>query len=339
MRIERLELSEWGDVLPEAGFEVFHTPEALGVIDEHTPGELHLLGGFKGQEPVGLFPLHVRSKLGGRLLTSPPLGVGVGRLGPVVMPTSPKQRKKEATNDQFIRAALEEMELDGRTLVRLSCSPDYGDPRPFKWNGFDITPAFTYRIDTDGKDKEQLLRSFSRDLRNDIRKREEVDVSVRTGGMSDLKRTYDSLKERYNDQEHRLPLKWEFVRDLFDALGDRARVYVAESADGAFISGMLILYSNDTAYFWKGGAKTRRTVSPNSILHWHVLEDILTDPELESVEQYDLYTANNERLTKYKSKFGGDPSVYYVIESGGAAMTVAKGVYRLSVLGKNPLQK
>ncbi len=339
MRIEQLELSEWGETLPESGIEPFHTPEALRVIDEHTPGELHLFGGFKGQEPVGLFPLHTRSKFGGCLLTSPPLGLGIGRLGPIIMSSSPKQRKKERTNETFIETVLDELDIDRRsTLVRLACSPHYTDPRPFQWNGFDITPAFTYRIETGGSDREELLQSFSRDLRKEIRKRDEVDISTRTGGIDGARRTHESISQRFEEQNQRLPLSWRFIRDLFEALDDRIRVYVAESDTGEFLSGMIIVYSNDTAHFWKGGAKAQRTVSPNSLLHWHVLEDIYTDPQLESVENYDLYTANNERLTRYKSKFGGTPTAYYLIESTGIATKVAKGVYRLSMLGKNPLR-
>jgi len=77
-------MSEWAEVLPDHGIEPFHTASALDVITRHVPGKLHLIGGFKGDEPVGLLPIHERRKLGGRLLTSPPLSLGIGRLGPLV---------------------------------------------------------------------------------------------------------------------------------------------------------------------------------------------------------------------------------------------------------------
>jgi len=338
MRLEEIEVSEWGELLPETGFEPFHTPEALAVVRDHVPGELRLLAGFKGEETIGLFPVHDRSKLGGRLVTSPPLGLGIQRLGPVTMPVSPKQHKKEATNEAFIEAVLEAIgHGDRSTLVRLSCSPRYLDPRQFRWNGFDVTPAFTYRIDTSGRDREQLLRSFSQGLRSDIRKRDDVDVRLRRGGIDDVARTHEMLEDRYREQGFRNPVGREYLLDLFEALGDRARVYVAESASGAFLSGIIVLYSNDTAYYWKGGAKTDRTVSPNSLLHWRILEDVFTDPDLKPIEYYDLYTANNQRLTNYKSQFNGEPVAYYVAESAGVSMTAAKGLYRLIALGKHPL--
>ena len=338
MEIRQLELSDWNDLLPDRGFDVFHTTEALRVIDRHSPGELHLFGGFKGEQPVGLFPIDVRSKLGGDILTSPPPGLGIGRLGPLIMYSSPKQRTQLRTNKTFIRGVLDELEGDSQlALVRMSCSPRYRDPRPFRWNGFDISPAFTYQLDLADADTDQLLQSFTRDFRSEIRKQDGVDFSIRRGGMNAARETFESITERIREQDYRTPLPWEFVRDLLEELGDRARVYVAE-ADGRFLSGMIILYSNDTAYFWKGGAKTERTVSPNSLLHWRVIEDILTDPELASVDQYDLYTANDDRLAEYKSKFGGKLSVYYVVESKGLTTTLAKSLYRMSAFGRNPLQ-
>ncbi len=338
MRIERLGYSKWEKLLPKTDCEPFHSPKALGVVDKHSSGKLHLLGGFKGEELVGLIPVHEDSKFGAQILTSPPLGFGIGRLGPIVMSTSPKPRKRESTNKKFINGVIEELDADSpRTLLRLSCSPDYTDPRPFHWEGFDISPAFTYRIMLHERDQDELLGSFSRDLRKDIRKQDDVDISIRTGGVNAARQVHESMTERYQEQNYQVPLTWKFVHDLIQTLEDRARVYVAETADGEFVSGMIILYSNDTASFWKGGAKTDRTVSPNSLLHWQILVDILNDPALESIDQYDMYTANNERLTRYKSSFGGELKSYYRVESDGAAMTAAKGLYRMLAFKKNPL--
>lgn len=337
MRIKRLHSSEWAEALPVRGTEPFHTAAALDTIDQHVSGTVHLLGGFKGDEPVGLFPIHERQKLGARLLTSPPLSLGIGRLGPLVMSNSPKQRKQERTNRRFIRAALDELDAaNPRTLLRLACSPEYSDPRPFQWNGFQVEPAFTYRLSLDDTDADTVLKNFTRDLRREIGKEDEVPFDIERGGINDVRRIYDSVKARHRDQNHRYPLPWEFVRDLVDTLDEQVRVYVART-DGEFVAGTIVLYSAETAYFWKGGTKTDHTVSPNSLLHWRIIKDVLEDPELSDIEAYDLYTANNERLAEYKSKLGGSPQPYFVVESGGPAMTAAKGIYRMAAFGKNPL--
>jgi len=337
MDTKRLQLSEWAEALPDRGIEPFHTAPAINVISRHVPGKLHLIGGFKGDEPVGLFPIHERRKLGGRLLTSPPLSLGIGRLGPIIMSSSPKQRKQERTNRRFIRAALEELDAaNPRTLVRLACAPEYTDPRPFQWEGFSVEPAFTYRLSLAETDPDTVLKTFNKDMRREIRKEDEVDFSIERGGIGDARQIYDSLKARYREQDQRYPLSWGFVRDLLKNLDDQVRVYVAR-ADGKCVAGMIILYSTETAYFWKGGTKTDYSISPNSILHWYAIRDILEDPALSEVTAYDLYTANNERLAEYKSKLGGSPQPYFVIESGGPAMAAAKGIYRMAAFGKNPM--
>jgi hypothetical protein len=340
MEIKALDFSEWDDALPNSGFNPFHTTEALRVIDEHVSGDLYLFGGFKGDHPVGLAPIVVQENAIGRFVMSPPLGVGIGRLGPIVMPTSPKQRKREKVNKTFTQEVIEAVGADdATTLVRLRCDPEYGDPRPFEWAGFKIEPAFTYQLDLESTTPDEVLSSFSRSLRRDIQSGDDTDIVIRTDRDDGLKEVFESVQERYREQDLNTPTSWPFVRDVVSALNDRVRVYTAESANGEVLSGVIVLYSNETAYHWKGGTKhSDRTfdVSPNSLLHWRIIEDIVTDPALDSVGRYDLYEANDERLAEYKSSFGGGLSPYYIVESTGLPMMAAKGVYRMAYLNKNP---
>ena len=332
MDVKEMSFAAWDDALPTAGIEPFHTTEALEVMDSHWAGELRLFGGFKGNEPIGLLPVFVRDHPLGRLISSPPIGFGIGRLGPVLMPTSPKQRKREAVNKRFVRSVIETLDAtDQFTLFRMVGRTTYSDPRPFKWDGFDTTPEFTYQLDVDSRSAEAVLGSFSRDLRNDVRRREEVGVTIRRGEDGDVGRIYEAMMDRYRDQGRTQPVSREFIEDLLAAVGDRARVYVAESDDGAFLSGMIILYAGDTAYNWKGGTKPAEietSVSVNNLLHWRVIEDLIEDPDLDAVSTYDFYTANNERISRYKSSFNGSLASYYTVESNGVPMAVAKTAYR-----------
>lgn len=332
MRVEELSFSEWETALPDTGFELFHTVDALEVLDTHWSGDLRLFGGFKGQEPIGLLPIFVRQNRVGRIVSSPPVGFGIGRLGPVVMSTSPKQRKREAVNKEFVRKVIETIDAtDQFTLFRVVGNTTYNDPRPFKWNGFDTTPDFTYQVDVESKTADQLLKSFSRDLRNDIRNHDEVGISIRRQTDGDVKKIYDAVVNRYQKQGKNQPLSWEFVEDLLDAVDDHVRVYVAESASGEFLSGMIVLYADDTAYNWKGGTKPANidtSVSVNNLLHWKIIVDLIDDPSLDSITKYDFYTANNERLSRYKSSFNGSLVPYYTIESNGVPMALAKKAYR-----------
>lgn len=338
MRLEELDFQEWGQALPKEGFGPFHTPEALRVLDEHATGELHLFGGFKGQQPTGLLPVFVRERSPLRAIFSPPPGFGIRKIGPLLIPTSPKRRKQEKVSREFTEKVIDAMDLDSPfTFFYMSCEPSYSDPRAFGWAGFEIHPTFTYQIDL-GPTADEILKSFSKSLRREIRDGEDADLSIRVGTTSDARKVHEATRNRYEEQGMEFDLSWDFMRDLFEALGERARVYVAESPDGGFLGGIVVLYSNDTAYFWKGGARrSYRNLSVNSLLHWRIIEDIVTDSSRDSVNRYDLYTANNERITRYKSKFNGELAVQYRVESSGVPMTVAKKAYQMTARAKRIL--
>jgi hypothetical protein len=360
MRVEQLDLSEWESALPSDGFEVFHRPEALEVVERHTDAEMKLFGGFKGQQPIALLPIFVQRKSVGTAVTSPPPSLGIPRLGPILMPTSPKRRKQEKVNNEFTESVLKQvgtdLDLDQRlaevgvespmaermldtldvdsrlTLFRMECNAAYGDPRPYSWGNLQVEPNFTYFLDVDGRDTEAVRKSFSKSLRREIRDAEDLDVTVETEGLSGAREIFRATRQRFAEQDEPFALTWEYVRDLFEALAenDHARAYVARDGDGEYLSGITVLYSNDHAYFWQGGAKAiYEGTAVNSLIHWRLIEDLVEDPPVESVTKYDLMGANTERLCRYKAKFGADLVPYYVVESPGAAMNVAKRAYKL----------
>lgn len=330
MRLERLRLTDWETVLPRRGFEPFHTPEALSVLDEHANGELHLFAGYNGQNPVALLPLFVQHKSIGRVITSPPPGFSVPHLGPILMPASPKRSKQERLNRRFAEAIVDELDIDGsRTLFWMIGNTAYSDPRPYRWSAFEVDTSFTYRLPVDGQSADELLADCSKSLRREIRDVRDLDVRVDREGQNGANAVYEQTKARYDQQDEPFSLSWPYVRDLVDALDERARTYVARDPDGEFLSGITVLYSNDAAYFWQGGARGEYNgTTVNSYLHWQIIEDLIDDPPVDSISAYDLMGANTDRLCKYKSKFGASLEPYYRIESTGPQMTLAKRAYQ-----------
>jgi len=330
MRIERLPLTDWADALPARGFEPFHTAEALSVLDEYASGTLQLFAGYNGQNPVALLPLFVRRRAVGSVVTSPPPGFGVPRLGPILMPASPKRSKQERLNRRFAEAIVDELSLDAtRTLFYMIGNTQYTDPRPYRWADFDVETAFTYSLDVEGQSADDLLSNCSKSLRREIRDVRELDVTVDQAGLEGTEAIYEQTAERYDQQDEPFGLSWPYVRDLVEALGERARSYVVRDPDGEFLSGITVIYSNDAAYFWQGGARGEYDgTTVNSYLHWRIVEDLIDDPPIETVTKYDLMGANTDRLCRYKSKFGASLEPYYTIESAGPQMALAKRAYR-----------
>ncbi len=331
MRLEQIQLTDWKEALQNQKCSPFHTAEALEAIDKHTDAEMRLFAGFNGQRPVALLPIFIKDVPIGKIVLSPPLGLGIRRLGPILMPASPKRSKREKINSKFAEQVIETVDADTMsTLFWVSCETEFRDPRPYKWAGFNVESLYTYQLDLGSSTKEEVLNSFSRSLRREIKDGESGDIRIQRRGQAGAHDVYEATKDRYEEQDKTFDLSQEFMFDLIEALGDHAAVYVAESADGEFLSGIIVLYSNDTAYFWKGGTRQEQLDhNVNSLLHWNVITDIFEDPSKESINKYDFSTANNRNIVQYKRKFGGKLETYYRIESNSLPMTIAKRAYRL----------
>ncbi|WP_331233289.1 GNAT family N-acetyltransferase [Natronorarus salvus] len=330
MDVERVDMAEWRRLLPDRGVEVFHTPAALSVVEEYATGELQLLAARRGEQPVGLFAAVVRETPLGSAVLSPPPGLGIPRLGPVLTPTSPKQRKRERAAERFAEGVIEHFGVDSpRTLFRVHCTPEYPDPRPFAWAGFDVGHAFTYALDVTAP-LEDIRAGFSKSLRREIDDADDLGIEVTREAGEVARAIYEDTAARYEARGDTLALGWEYVRDLLSALGDRARVYVARTPEGAYLGGITVLYGPDRAYFWQGGvAESYEGTGVNGSIHWRIVADLATDPELEGVETYDLVGANTRRLCRYKAKFSAPLVAYPTVESNGVAMALAKRTYGL----------
>ena len=333
MQLERLSLSEWEDALPNRGFEPFHAPEALDVLDDHVGGDLVLLGAFKGDRPVALLPIFEQTKSVGRVLVSPPPGKSVSRLGPLLMPASPKRSKHEKLNREFADLVLEELDADeSSTLLRMTGNTEFSDPRPYIWADYDVETLWTYRLDVGDRSPDSLLKDASKSLRREIGDARDLDVTVDREGIDGARAVFEETRKRYAEQGRTLPVSWPYVEDMVEAMleTDRARVYVARDDEDRFLTGITAMYSNDAAYFWQGGTRSiHEGVAINSLVHWTIVEDIAEDPPRESVDTYDLLGANTERLCKYKAKFGSELTPYYRVETGGVKMAAAKKAYEL----------
>lgn len=330
MEVRRVDLDEWEEVLPSTGFDVFHTAEALSVIDDHTDAEMRLFGGFKGEQAVGLLPVFVQENALGRAAFSPPPSMGIPHMGPVLMPTSPKQRKIERVNREFTREVVKALDVNSRfTLFRMVGGPEYDDPRPFLWADQGVNLRFTYVLAIPD-DLDAVMNGFSADLRRNIRNAMELELEISVEGEAAAKRIAQDVSARYERQGETAPFSTEYVTDLTSRLGERARSYVVRDPDGGYLGGIVALYSNDKAYFWQGGVRRDyEGTSVNSLLHWRVIEDISNGVPIETVDRYDLVGANTERLCEYKAKFGADLTPYYVVESSGRGINVAKRAYRV----------
>jgi hypothetical protein len=218
--IREIDLKEWEDSLPASGYEVFHEPDALAVLDRHTCAGLRLFAAYKGGQAVALVPLFVRDWPMVTIVTSPPASLGVPRLGPIVSPLSPKRSKHERINRALTDHVIDALDLSRRTtFFRMICPLGY-DPRPFSWNDFAIVPRFTYIVDLEHTDLHTVMERFSKSLRNEMRRYESLDLRIETEGIDTAMRICDDIADRFDQYQNAPPVSREFLRALLTALDD-----------------------------------------------------------------------------------------------------------------------
>ncbi|USZ68087.1 GNAT family N-acetyltransferase [Halorussus salilacus] len=323
-RADEDDLARWNDLVersPEAN--VFHYREALSVQADHADADLHPLVGYKGQEPVGLFPVFETRKGGMTMAFSPAPGLWVSYLGPALLNQEKlKRRKAERRNKRFVGGCLDWIDRElGPKYVQIRPDAAYRDVRPFEWNDFDVDVRHTYEVDlTPGE--EEVLMSFSSDARNNIRT--DGDYRVYEGGHDEIEAVVSQVRARHDEQDESYGVTPAFVSDLYDRLPDGAvRPYACE-IDGEFAGGMVALESGDTVYRWQGGAKHDRDLPVNDLVDWAIMTDAMD----RGVERYDLVGANEERLCGYKAKFGPELRSYYSVENGTRVTSALSSVYK-----------
>jgi hypothetical protein len=318
----------WNDLVDQSPMgSLFHRREVLRVLETHSGGELHPLVGYKGQEPVGVFPVFEITKGPVTTAFSPPPGMGVPQLGPVLFNYRKlKQRRLEKRNIGFVEGCVDWVEENlGPKYFHVVTQDRYDDARPFQWSDFDVTPKYTYDIDLSAGES-ALLDGFTRDARKSIRNTPDDAYTVERRGVEGVDYVVDRINARYDEGDGGLVLDRSFVLDLRDALPDGSLlVYVAE-VDGRPVSGRLTLHSEDGVTLWQGSPKPDADIDVpiNDLLNWRSMVDGIAAGK----STCNFVGANTRHLCRYKAKFNPETNLYFEIERGTRTMNVVSDLYR-----------
>ncbi|ELZ97996.1 hypothetical protein C440_02073 [Haloferax mucosum ATCC BAA-1512] len=306
---------------------LFHQYDALELQAKYSNAKLHLLVGFKTEEPVGLFPLFEIRKGPIKTAFSPPPNIGVPYLGPVMFDAGNiKRRKFERRRNRFIEGCTEWVNSEiGPNYTHVRVGDYYTDMRTFQWGGCDVSPKYTYNVDlTRGED--DLLMSFSRSARRNVRDGAEIIPKIEEGNRDDIRTILTLVKDRYEEQDMQFDVPPQFVLDLYDSLPDgQVRPYVFRY-NGSFVSGIVVLQYGRTIYRWLGGVRPEHDfgVDINDLLDWRIMRDGMQ----RGMARYDLVGANNRRLNQYKSKYNPDLVTFYQIEHGALPVRTVAHLYK-----------
>ncbi|MHC3436923.1 GNAT family N-acetyltransferase [Natrialbaceae archaeon A-gly3] len=329
MSIEIVELEDgeqWDEYVDRSSAGTFfHRYGVLQTAEEHAGASLYPLVGYKGEEPVGLFPTFEIRKSAVSTIFSPPPGQGMSFLGPVSLNDGKlKQRKRERRRRRFVEGCLEWLEERvGPSYYRVVTSLAYDDSRPFTWNDYEVTPRHTYLLDLT-REPDELKRSFSKSLRRYLEPDDEERFRIEQRGEDGIRFVHEQVRSRYEAQGKTYTVPVEFLLDLYEELPDGSvRPYIGE-IDGERTSGIVTFEGESTIYYSAGGGKPDAEYPINDLLHWQIIRDARD----RGVETYDLCGANTPRICEYKSKFNPNLGTYYEIEKGTRILQTAANLYK-----------
>src|SRR5207247_4780739 len=132
---------------------VFHTNKWLRAVDATTPGSLRFLRVMQGEETVCILP-HTHLRRGPfRLVFSPPPGLGMQYLGPLIPGwTEMKQGKREQRLAAIAEALVAHLRETRNQYCQIRCAPGMDDARAFQWNGFEALPRYIYVLPLSDED-------------------------------------------------------------------------------------------------------------------------------------------------------------------------------------------
>ncbi|MEE2659396.1 MAG: GNAT family N-acetyltransferase [Candidatus Latescibacterota bacterium] len=250
---------------------------------------------------------------GFRRLSTPELFPHTGFLFRPAQSARPAAQESEWS--QALRTLLPFLK-DRYAQIRLSCAPAINDLREASWDGWSLTPRYTYQVELPG-DRQKLWESFERRTRTTVRKAEREGYRVEAGcGIGEIVRLYQLV---YNGTAP--PVAPSILERCLDSIQSQVEIWRIDSTTGETASAVVFVRWQSTLYAWLAGANPAfRDTGATTLLYWKILEST-------SATCFDFVGANMQAIALFKRGFGGRVVNYLSLEGFGSPV-----LRRLSLL-------
>lgn len=290
----------------------FHLLKWLQSIEKSTSYKLELLVAYKGEKWLGVFPIFTMAKYKLNMAFSPPPGLGISEMGPLVAQPYDKDFKNESIGIKVNQAFIEHLNgKNGYQLMKFHLASGIVDVRPFVWSNFETNPYYTYYLDIEqGADK--VLKGFDGRVRTSIKKAETVENLER---WEDNKETFKAIiqivRDRYAEQNLKYKPTEKYFDTLYDNLGSDILKCYACGVNGKLEAGLILITLGDTVRHWIGGIN--RKDMPQGLNEWLHFEAIKELSE-KGYKWYEFMGANTERLIDNKMRYNPSLRQYFMAE-------------------------
>lgn len=291
---------------------IFHTWKWLKIAEKHTNSKLYPIIGYKGSTPVGIYPLFYQKKAFLKMVFSPPPHTAIPYLGPALVDYDKLKQDKRETNflefqrqtDKFLKNKLR------ANYINISLPPRLSDPRPYRWTGYHIEPAYGYIMDLSKGVEHIWTKKFDKKLRQDIERAKRRGISIEEGNKEELEIIYELLTNRYAEQGRIVTVPKNYLLDIYDSFHQNLKIFIAKY-NGEIVSGLMDIYYKDIIASWIGNLKPRFKISPspNDLLNWEAMKYACEH----GFKYYEtIGAAGDERLRNYYSKYNAELLVRFL---------------------------
>ncbi|NDY74105.1 GNAT family N-acetyltransferase [Desulfobacter hydrogenophilus] len=263
-----------------------------------------------GGDVCGIMPVFIKKYAGITLCMSPPPKVSTPWMGLLPVFSSDKQYNIEKQSQKIIEAVhvflRDQLHAD---FIRLICVSGFDDIRPFKWLGYQCSPAYTYFLDI--TDNAKAFEKFDGRIRTGIRKARKNNLIYKHADNTMAPTVIDAVTERYERQGLSFALDRELLHRL---LKSNAGTFIETTSvldEEGFVTGNILIKYKKQVHHWIGGVHPYRNhQGANELLHWSAIEKYSD----QGIGYYEFMGANTKHLCDHKSKYNPKLRVFYSCE-------------------------
>jgi len=288
---------------------IFHTWNWLRIVEKYTNAKLYPLIGYKGDTPIGVFPIFFRKKYL-KMIFSPPPHMAIPYLGPALIKYDRlKQDKRETNLIEFQKQVDNFINELGASYISFSLTPELIDSRPFRWSGYTVVPHYHRSIDI-SKGEDYVWSQFQKRVRQGIVKTREKGVLVEEGNLEELEVLYDLLIRRYRELGKTVNVPKKYLIELYKNLYPRVLIFIAKY-EGETLTGSIYVKSKNKLISWIGNPKPKISgLYLNELIKWEVVKWAIQ----QGFEKYELIGASDEKLDMHKRKYNFPLSVHFYVK-------------------------
>ena len=275
---------------------------------------------------IARLPYVKQKRYGFRVLGMPPY---TQTLGYWIDETGAKNTKKYARHKDLITDLINQ--LPKGYSVDLSLSHNCSYLFPFKWNGFKIEMAYSYRLE-EISDTERLWRELGDNIRREIKKAQKQLTIENDHSIGDLIFMQSKTFERQGRKFKGYP---DLLRRLDAALVNHnaRQLLCAVDSVGRIHAASYFVFDNNCCYYLIGGGDPElRNSGASSLLMWEGIKFASSVSK-----SFDFEGSMIEPIERFFRAFGGTPTPYWRVTKMNALLYFADYIkpFIKSTLGWN----